>query len=97
MRPPRYMLASFSSNVRAKSIQRNASRYFSWTGASVGAFFFLGRAGWGTCAGGASRLRWGQLHSDQFAHSALLHCHAVKNIGFGNGAFVVSDDDELTL
>jgi hypothetical protein len=41
---PRYMLASFSSNVRRKSIQRNASRYFSWTGAFGWAFFFLGRA-----------------------------------------------------
>src|SRR5206468_9012704 len=38
-----------------------------------------------------------QFHSNQFAHAALFHCHSVKNIGFGNGAFVVSDDNELAL
>src|SRR5947199_3001099 len=38
-----------------------------------------------------------QFQSNQFAHAALFHCHSVKNIGFGNGAFVVGDDNELAL
>ena len=38
-----------------------------------------------------------QFHSDQFAHAAFLHRHAVEHIGLRDGAFVVGDDDELAL
>ena len=41
--------------------------------------------------------RRSQLHSHQPAHAALFHCYSVENVGFGNGAFVVRDDDELAL
>jgi hypothetical protein len=41
--------------------------------------------------------RCGQLHSYQFAHPSFFHGHAVKNIGLGNGALIMGDDDELAL
>src|SRR4029077_7727564 len=41
--------------------------------------------------------RRSQLHSHQSAHAALFHCYSVKNVGFGNGAFGLRDDDELAL
>src|SRR5205085_11128452 len=39
----------------------------------------------------------GEFHPDEFAHAAFFHGHAVKNVGLGDGALVVGDDDELTL
>src|SRR5947209_5101339 len=46
---------------------------------------------------GGNTLWRSQFHSDQLAHAALLHCHPIKNIGFGNSAFVVCDDNKLAL
>ena len=44
------------------------------------------------------RLSWrGHFHSYQFADPAFFHRHAVKDIGLGDGALVVGDDDELAL
>src|SRR6266700_5467515 len=41
--------------------------------------------------------RRGQPHSDQFAHAALFHGHAVKHISLRDRALVVGDDNELAL
>ena len=46
---------------------------------------------------GRSLPRGRQFHPNEPAHSALLHRHAVKHIGFCNRAFVVRHDDELAL
>src|SRR6266566_3139279 len=39
----------------------------------------------------------GQLHPYQLAHAALFHRYTVQHVGLGNGAFIVRDDDKLTL
>jgi hypothetical protein len=36
-----------------------------------------------------------EFHADDLADAAFLHRHAVKHVGHADGAFVVSDDDEL--
>src|SRR6266699_3655798 len=41
--------------------------------------------------------RRGQLHSDDFTHASLFHCHAVKHVRLRDRTFVVGDDDELAL
>src|SRR5262249_18833423 len=43
--------------------------------------------------------RWpgGQLHSDEFAHTAFFHGHSVENVCFRDRPFVVGNDDELAL
>src|SRR4030095_1389247 len=46
---------------------------------------------------GGNLLWRSQFHSTQLAYATLFHRYAVQYVGLGNGAFVVRDDDKLTL
>src|SRR4029450_4925225 len=46
---------------------------------------------------GGELLWCSQFHPHELAHAALFHRYTVQYVGLGDGAFVVRDDDELTL